>query len=79
MPFQPLAIAHMMKSGGRGSESLNSTVYLSGALISSTAVNSVLRGMRDARRRLGDAVEGRLHVLGGELGAVVELHVLRAA
>src|SRR5215468_7102546 len=31
---------------------------------------------RDARRRLGDAIVGRLHVIGGEVGAVVELHVL---
>ena len=30
----------------------------------------------DARRRLGDTVEGRLDVFRGELGAVVELHVL---
>jgi hypothetical protein len=45
MPFQPEAIADMMKLAGRGSESLNWTVYLSGALISSTAANSVLRGI----------------------------------
>ena len=30
----------------------------------------------DAGRRLGDAVVGGLHVVGGEVGAVVELHVL---
>ena len=34
-----------MKSAGRGWESLNCTVYLSGAVISLTAANSVLRGM----------------------------------
>ena len=45
MTFQPLAIAAMMKLGGRGADSLNCTVYLSGALISSTALNSMLRGM----------------------------------
>ena len=45
MPFQPLAIALMMKAAGRGSASLNCTVYLSGAAISLTAANRVLRGM----------------------------------
>ncbi len=45
MPFQPLAMAPMMKSGGRGAESLNTTTFLSGAVISSTAANSVLRGI----------------------------------
>ena len=34
-----------MKLAGRGSESLNSIVYLSRAWISLTAVNRVLRGM----------------------------------
>ena len=45
MPFHPLAIAAMMKLAGRGADSLNSTVYLSGALISLTGLNRVLRGM----------------------------------
>ena len=45
MTFQPLAIAAIMKLGGRGSDSLNSTVYLSRALISLTALNRMLRGM----------------------------------
>ena len=45
MPFQPLAIAAMMKLGGRGTASLNSTVYLSRTLTSLTEVNSALRGM----------------------------------
>jgi hypothetical protein len=43
--FQPLAIAAMMKVGGRGSDSLNSIVYLSGAFTSLTARNRMLRGM----------------------------------
>ncbi len=43
--FQPLAKAAIMKLAGRGSESLNTTVFLSGAVISLTVVNSVLRGM----------------------------------
>jgi len=34
-----------MKLTGRGSDNLNSTVYLSRALISLTALNSMLRGM----------------------------------
>ena len=34
-----------MKLTERGAASLNSTVYLSGALISLTAVNSAVRGM----------------------------------
>ena len=45
MTFQPLAMAAMMKAGGRGSDSLNSMVYLSGALTSATALNRMLRGM----------------------------------
>ena len=45
MPFQPLAIAAMMKLAGRGASSLNCTVYLSGAAISLTALNRMLRGM----------------------------------
>ncbi len=45
MTFQPLANADMMKSAGRGADSLNSMVCLSRALIDSTAANSVLRGM----------------------------------
>ena len=45
MTFQPLAIADMMKLTGRGSASLNCTVYLSGAVISDTALNSTLRGI----------------------------------
>ena len=45
MPFQPLAIAAMMKLGGRGADSLNCTVYLSGATISLTDLNRMLRGM----------------------------------
>ena len=43
--FQPLAIAAMMNGGGRGSDSLNSMVYLSGAFTSLTARNRMLRGM----------------------------------
>ncbi len=43
--FQPLAIADMMKFGGRGSDSLNCTVYLSGVVISSTVANRMLRGI----------------------------------
>src|SRR6266436_6249662 len=46
LAFQPLAKADIMKSIGRGSDSLNSTVYLSRALISLTALNRTLRGMR---------------------------------
>ena len=76
MTFQPLAIAAMMKCGGRGSDSLNWTVYLSGAVISLTARNRMLRGMLTPVRRLPDAVERRLDVLRGQLGAVVELHAL---
>ena len=45
MPFQPLAIAAMMKLAGRGADSLNWMVYLSGAAISLTALNRMLRGM----------------------------------
>ena len=45
MTFQPLANADIMKLIGRGSDSLNSTVYLSRALISLTALNRTLRGM----------------------------------
>ena len=45
MTFQPLASADIMKSIGRGSASLNSTVYLSRAVISLTARNRMLRGM----------------------------------
>ena len=45
MTFQPLAIADIMKLTGRGSANLNSTVYLSRALISLTALNRTLRGM----------------------------------
>ena len=45
MTFQPLAIADIMKAAGRGSDNLNSTVYLSRALISLTVLNSMLRGM----------------------------------
>src|SRR6516165_7758880 len=45
MTFQPLAIADMMKFGGRGSDNLNSTVYLSRALISLTVLKRMLRGM----------------------------------
>ena len=43
--FQPLAMADMMKFGGRGADSLNSTVSLSRTLIDSTALNRELRGM----------------------------------
>jgi hypothetical protein len=45
MPFQPLAMAAMMKLAGLGSESLNTTVFLSGVVISSTVANSGARGM----------------------------------
>ena len=45
MPFQPLAIAAMMKLGERGADSLNCTVYLSGVTISLTDLNKMLRGM----------------------------------
>jgi len=45
MTFQPLAIADMMKLTGRGSANLNCTVYLSGAAISLTDLNRMLRGM----------------------------------
>jgi hypothetical protein len=45
MTFQPLAIADIMKLIGRGSDNLNSTVYLSRALISLTALKRTLRGM----------------------------------
>src|SRR5712691_2369669 len=45
MTFQPLAIADIMKLTGRGSASLNWTVYLSGAVISLTALNRMLRAM----------------------------------
>jgi hypothetical protein len=45
MTFQPLAIADIMKLIGRGSANLNSTVYLSRALISLTDLNRMLRGM----------------------------------
>ena len=45
MTFQPLANADIMKLIGRGSDNLNSTVYLSRALISLTALNRTLRGM----------------------------------
>jgi hypothetical protein len=76
MPFQPLAIAPMMKSGGRGAESLNCTVYLSGAVMLLDRGEQGRARDRDALRRLGDAVEGGLDVLRGELGAVVELHAL---
>jgi hypothetical protein len=43
--FQPLAIADIMKPTGRGSDSTNWIVFLSGALTSPTALNSTLRGM----------------------------------
>jgi len=43
--FQPLAKADIMKLTERGAASLNSTVYLSRALISLTARNSGVRGM----------------------------------
>ena len=43
--FQPLAIADIMKSIGRGSANLNSTVYLSRALIPLTDLKRMLRGM----------------------------------
>jgi hypothetical protein len=43
--FQPLAIADIIKLMGRGSDNLNSTVYLSRALISLTDLNRMLRGM----------------------------------
>src|SRR5437763_8606621 len=43
--FQPLAKADIMKLTERGAASLNSTVYLSRALISLTALNSGVRGM----------------------------------
>src|SRR6266481_4736513 len=75
MTFQPLANADIMKLIGRGSDSLNSTVYLSRALISLTALNRTLRGML-IPGELGDAVVGGLHVLRGQLGAGVELHAL---
>ena len=65
-----------MKLAGRGSDSLNSTVYWSGVMISLTALKSALRGMAMPGRRLDDAVEGGLDVGGGQLGAVVELHAL---
>ena len=66
----------MMKSGGRGSDSLNCTVYLSGALISLDRLEQHAARDADALRRLADAVEGGLHVVRGQLGAVVELHAL---
>src|SRR4051812_42764820 len=44
--FQPLAKADIMKFGGRGSDSLNRTVYLSGVVISSTVLNRMLRGIK---------------------------------
>src|SRR6266481_3600024 len=75
MTFQPLANADIMKLIGRGSDSLNSTVYLSRALISLTALNRTLRGML-IPGGLGDAIVGGLHVLRGQLCAVVELHAL---
>ena len=65
-----------MKLTERGAASLNSTVYLSGALISLTAVNSARARDADAGRRLADAVVGRLYVGGGEVRPVVELHAL---
>src|SRR5882757_910704 len=51
MPFQPLANAAIMKLAGLGSESLNTTVFLSGALISATVVNKVDRGIMTPDRK----------------------------
>ena len=76
MTFQPLANADMMKLAGRGWDSLNSIVCLSRTLISLTELNRIERGMEMPVGGLADAVVGGLHVVGGELGAVVELHVL---
>jgi hypothetical protein len=45
MTFQPLAKADIMKLTERGAASLNAMVYLSGALISLTALKSAVRGM----------------------------------
>ena len=76
MTFQPLAKRRHDEVGGPGLCQLE----LDRVLVAH--VDLAHRGEQDrardgdAGRRLGDAVEGGLDVVGGELGAVVELHVL---
>src|SRR6266851_7321951 len=75
MTFQPLANADIVKLIGRGSDSLNSTVYLSRVDLADRLEQDAARNA-DAGGGLGDAVVGGLHVLRGQLRAVVELHAL---
>ena len=65
-----------MKLIGRASDNLNSTVYLSRALISLDCLEQDAARDDDALRRLGDPVEGGLDVVRRQLGAVAELHPL---
>ena len=65
-----------MKLIGRASDNLNSTVYLSRALISLDRPEQDAARDADALRRLGDPVEGGLDVVRRQLGAVAELHPL---
>ena len=76
MMFQPLAKAPSMNAWGRGSVSRNS--ILCGSTHDDLADRGEQRraGNDHALGRPRDAIEGGLDVLGGEVGAVVELHAL---
>ena len=76
MTFQPLAIADMMKLGGRGLGQHELHRALVGRLDLLDRLEQHAARNADALRRLADAVEGGLDVVRGQFGAVVELHAV---
>ena len=77
MTFQPLANRRHDEAGRARLGQLElDRVLVADVDLAHRAEQRSCAGWTDARRRLDDAVVGGLDVVGGELGAVVELHVL---